>query len=510
MSRPRERDEQEALKLDEQFKDSLARVRPYILALTAPEDVQLCRLWLDKLSYASTQRALRNQYLIELCHQVESGHVGGLFSQPPPNGSLPALHMSYPMVNGSSSWSELSDASTIPYCHSTKPYTRNMQCQFARSKTPTHKRDTDSTSTGRCDHLTRSRPGSRFYERERKGANQIAIYEQRIETLTTIVKELQIQNERLNQELLRCQDNSSAKEVVHLHSTIKQLSSEVSTLKAKLVAVQKIKDALEADNQMIEQRKQEMIHQITHLNNQLRECQHKNIALENNVTMLTEKIDRIICTKDEEVRTIKCECAERLESSQQQHEQLIKEKDEELQTKTETLLQKEEELALMEAARKADNEKLTNEIKELEKTLEQKKDDEDKLKAIMSEQCSTMQQEFDKMKSNLESTSQKQNHSLLNKIASLRKGMHKLEKSRERLGHEYEKRIYHIVKDKEMEIKALQLQLQGQRSELSMSLSSEKQCELDTLVGSLEERYRSLLAAADASTSSQRQNYLRA
>lgn len=58
-----------------------------------------------------------------------------------------------------------------------------------------------------------------------------------------------------------------------------------------------------------------------------------------------------------------------------------------------------------------------------------------------------------------------------------------------------------------MEIKALQLQLQGQRSELSMSLSSEKQCELDTLVGSLEERYRSLLAAADAD--SQRQNYLR-
>lgn len=99
MSRPRERDEQEALKLDEQFKDSLARVRPYILALTAPEDVQLCRLWLDKLSYASTQRALRNQYLIELCHQVESGHVGGLFIQPPPNGPLPTLQRSYPMVH---------------------------------------------------------------------------------------------------------------------------------------------------------------------------------------------------------------------------------------------------------------------------------------------------------------------------------------------------------------------------------------------------------------------------
>lgn len=109
-----------------------------------------------------------------------------------------------------------------------------MQCQFARNKTQNQKRDTDSTSTSRCGRISKSMVGSRFQEGSCKvDKNQIAIYEQRIDTLTTIVKELQIQNERLNQELVHCQQNSAAKEVPHLHATIKQLSAEIATLKAK-------------------------------------------------------------------------------------------------------------------------------------------------------------------------------------------------------------------------------------------------------------------------------------
>ncbi|XP_046604167.1 intraflagellar transport protein 140 homolog [Neodiprion virginianus] len=511
MSRPRERDEQEALKLDEQFKDSLARVRPYILALTAPEDVQLCRLWLDKLSYASTQRALRNEYLMELCCQVESGHVGGMFSQPPPNGPLPVLRRSYtPTVHGSSSWSELSDASTIPYCGWPKNYAKSIQCQFTRSKTPNQKRDTDSTSTGRCGHITKNIGASRCYEGSKADKNQIAIYEQRIETLTTIVKELQIQNERLNQELNRLQQNSTAKEVPHLHATIKQLSAEIGTLKAKLMEVKKIKDSLEASNEeALLQCKQSMDEKITELNMQLQEFQCKNSTLENNIAELTANLEKITRAKDEELCAVESSCSEKLEAARQQHEHLIKQKDEELQKKDTVISRKEEELALIELNKNAEIEKLKTEIDGLQKNLEAKKDEEAKLKAIVTEQCSTIQREFNKMRANMEAANQKQNQNLINKVASLKKGILKLEKTKERMSHEYEKRIYHILKDKENEVKALQLQLQGQRSELSMSLSSEKQCELDSLVESLEERYRSLLAAADASAGNQRQNYLK-
>ena len=64
-------------------------------------------------------------------------------------------------------------------------------------------------------------------------------------------------------------------------------------------------------------------------------------------------------------------------------------------------------------------------------------------------------------------------------------------------------------KNKDLEIKTLQFQLQGRRSELSMSLSAEKQNEWDSLVNMLEERYKALLAAVDVSADNQRQNYIR-
>ena len=92
MSRPKERDEQEALKLDEYFKETVERIRPYILSLGNAERSQLCRLWLDKLSCACSQRSLRNQYLLELCRHLKSGQVSdGIFSKPPRNGALMPL-----------------------------------------------------------------------------------------------------------------------------------------------------------------------------------------------------------------------------------------------------------------------------------------------------------------------------------------------------------------------------------------------------------------------------------
>lgn len=59
-----------------------------------------------------------------------------------------------------------------------------------------------------------------------------------------------------------------------------------------------------------------------------------------------------------------------------------------------------------------------------------------------------------------------------------------------------------------MEIKAMELQLLGHKNELSTSLSTEKQCELDSILNLLEERYKSLLASSEANADNQRQKYL--
>lgn len=89
MSRLIERDELEALKLDETFRETLSKVRPYILSLTSPEEVELCKLWLFKLNENAMQRNLRNQYLTELFNQLKEGNVKrGIFSKEPPSGLL--------------------------------------------------------------------------------------------------------------------------------------------------------------------------------------------------------------------------------------------------------------------------------------------------------------------------------------------------------------------------------------------------------------------------------------
>ena len=98
MSRSEERDEQEALKLDENFKEILTQVRPYIVDLTSKDDAHLCKIWLEKLSGISTQRQLRNEYLLELHRQLSLGQIDNIFRKPPPSGPLIPLPVSCRMV----------------------------------------------------------------------------------------------------------------------------------------------------------------------------------------------------------------------------------------------------------------------------------------------------------------------------------------------------------------------------------------------------------------------------
>lgn len=91
MSKVKERDEQEALKLDEHFKRTLAHVRTYILNLRSVEEAHLCRIWLDKLNSIILQRNLRNEYLLELYRQLRAGTLEGIFKTEPTNDLLTPL-----------------------------------------------------------------------------------------------------------------------------------------------------------------------------------------------------------------------------------------------------------------------------------------------------------------------------------------------------------------------------------------------------------------------------------
>lgn len=91
MPKIKERDEQEALKLDEYYKRTLLSVRPYISNLKSLEEAYLCKIWFDKLNATISQRNLRNEYLLELSRQLKAGTLEGIFRTQPPDDLLKPL-----------------------------------------------------------------------------------------------------------------------------------------------------------------------------------------------------------------------------------------------------------------------------------------------------------------------------------------------------------------------------------------------------------------------------------
>ncbi|XP_026667154.1 uncharacterized protein LOC113463982 [Ceratina calcarata] len=156
--------EEEATKLDECFKETLTRARPHVLALTTTESAQLCKVWLNKLNATTAQRRLRNEYLIELCRQLKTGQIGGIFSRPPPNGLLLPLPKSCHTISISSSMSDMSDHPTRLYhtCHKasarylhnhqrSRSYLRHRSSDIASARhgfrlSPTHRTHDHSTA----------------------------------------------------------------------------------------------------------------------------------------------------------------------------------------------------------------------------------------------------------------------------------------------------------------------------------------------------------------------------
>ncbi|CAK9802210.1 hypothetical protein ANTPLA_LOCUS3125 [Anthophora plagiata] len=501
MQKIREYNEKESLKLDECFKESLVRIRPYILGLTSTESAQLCRVWLHKLYTASSQRRLRNEYLVELWRQLKTGRIGGIFSRPPPNGYLLPLPKSYHMVCISSSVSDPSDYVMKSHRSFIKPSAKCMQHKRSKALTK-HRMPPDITNMKHCLYAVDLSPTVRFHDQK-----------------------LEAENDYLRNQLTEYSENCKDD---YLSTSINKLTTDVTTLKAKLSEMQKLKHSIEESyKETVQEYHLTVVEKFTELKQQLNETLLKNKALENSVAVISKKMDEIThgkvrsrnfvrkarntndILKGEETKAMEQRWTDKIKTICERFDSFTREKNKELQLKQDLLNKKDMELCKKDAGRKEEIELFTNKIHDLEMKLETKIRDEDKLQGMIVEQYAIMKEEFNKMRNEMDHETQKQNQDLMSKVSALKKAVVKLEKSKEKLEYDYEKKLSHIIKNKDMEIKALRLRLQEQKNELSTSLITKKQSEVENIVSTLEKRYRTLLAETEVMSETQTQEYLR-
>ncbi|XP_012152641.2 uncharacterized protein LOC100883904 [Megachile rotundata] len=465
--------------LDECYKETLARVRPYVLELTSAENAELCKVWLHKLNAACSQRRLRNEYLLELYRQLKAGHIKGIFSKPPCNGLLLPLPKPHHTVCISSSVSDLSDCAMKSHRNCLRPNATCVQHQRSNLLLRHHMMD---------------------------------------------IRKLQAQNDYLKNQLVEYRDRYNGNEHDYLSASINQLTVDVTDLKAKFTDVQKMKSYLEESyKQTIQEYHYSVVEQFTELRHQLEKERVKNKSLNHSIAMISEKLEEIIhgkvrrrnfigkirstqvILKDIGMKEVERQWMDKVNIICDRFDALMKEKDKELQKKHDLLVKKDTELSNKDERTKVEIETLTHKICDLEAKLETKIRDEDKLQAMLVEQYTSMKGEFSKMRNEIDCESQKQNDILMSKVCALKKAVVKLEKSKEKLEHDFENKM----KNKDMEIKTLQLRLQEEKNELCTYLNRKKQTEMDKVVSLLEEQYRTLLAETEAKSETQTQEYLK-
>ncbi|XP_076293632.1 uncharacterized protein LOC143215405 isoform X2 [Lasioglossum baleicum] len=511
--------DQEVEKLDETYKEILSHVRPYILQLTSAESVQLCRDWLEKL-HETSQRRLRNEYLLELCRQLRTGRVGGIFSRLPPNGLLLPLPKSYHMIcTGSSISSDLSNYVVRPFHSTLNTYKMSTKCTTRqhqlRSKLLTKHRQMDTSSgMGQCLDSNNAPPtvvGS-YHHRNATRKSRLKVYEQRIDTLNTIIGELQTQNEYLRKQLLLEQpEKYSFHSDKHLYSSVSQLTSDIAALKTKLLDVQTMRKSLEKNcKEVMEEYHSTVIEQFNELKDQLDEARSKNEALEISVSMINEKLEDIIHGKNEQAGEMENQLMEKIKTLYDQFEQFTQQRTKELEMRESYLEKKDSELSQRDAEKKKDIEMLNNKIFVLEMKLETKIKDGEASQTTLAEHYSSLRDEFTNWKSEIECETRQQYENLFSKVSETKKAIVKLDKSKAEKGsYENEKKMLKVIQNKDLEIKSLQIQLQEQKNEFCMVLNTKKQSEVDNVVTFLEKRYKILLAETEASKESQTQEYLK-
>uniref|UniRef100_A0A0C9Q5N0 AKAP9_1 protein n=1 Tax=Fopius arisanus TaxID=64838 RepID=A0A0C9Q5N0_9HYME len=494
MSKSKDQNEESDVELDEYYQETIGETKRYISRLKDPQVAQVCKKWIERLNYAKNQRPLRNQYLAELYWRLKDGQIEGVFRRAPSKG--PLVPYQKPLVTETDSCSESSASTQIA---------RSCKHHWVRSKEPSRPESppksqevVDETDEALSqDGRSELSPKAQFCL-ENTSKVQLHIHQQKIDHLTDTVRDLQAKNEYLNQQLLRRQGREDGNEVHQLRVTVKQKNGEISDLKSRVLQVQQMnKNIKDCHEEIIHRCRDAMDEQVQRFKFKLRQEEMKSEQLSQEVDKLTLKVEKLSQEKEEELR-LKQENQEELQADR---ERAFESKYKHLESINGDLIRenemKEKNILL-----------LNTRLQELENKLQSKSEEEAKLQSLLNDQCSTMKDEFMKIRNEMEEANKQQNQVLIQKISSLKKCLLKLEKSKQKIILDYKQKIFEMEKNKEIEMKTLELHLQEQHNELSTSLSSEKQCELDSLVNMLEERYKGFVIKTEAMADSQRQKYL--
>ncbi|XP_014203895.1 centromere-associated protein E-like [Copidosoma floridanum] len=493
------------LRLDKRFDDLVHQLRPYALRLQS-DDSRLCRLWLDRLDKAEEQRNLRNEYLFELYKQLKMGYLRPPFHKPPESGKLMPLSKLHRLIL-SSSCNELTETSPGSPCQP-RP-TKHLTSPGKRSKSLVHHDNVRRRSfiPKRCDSSSpaRSAVAHGFLSPtvcEPDNRNLLRTYKERIETLGTIVEELESQNNKLKQKLDHYHKNSGGPdEVAQLYARIKQLVAEIDTLKNELSKVNDIKEKLKTKhNEIVERYKAQMSEQVGVMKQQLDGAQGENRELRDKIAEIELKLQE--AAKENIVaKSSDKDWKDKLESVREQYERILAKKEEEIKRRDELVQRKELELA-----KKLDEiEALSMKMNELQQGLESKSQEDSRLQSMLQDQYNEIKDELIKMRSNIESSSLKQNENYHQQISVLMKHVEKLKNHTRKLKEDYNRKIYHIVKENEKVVSDLKMRLKAKCAK-PLLLDRYNNCETDSEPG-FERNYKKFLENLAKSADNQRSKY---
>ncbi|XP_074105498.1 uncharacterized protein LOC141531511 isoform X2 [Cotesia typhae] len=451
--------EQDA-KLDEEFNETLHRIKQ-ILKIKSLDDIQLCESWLEKLKNTKNQRALRNKYILELYRLIKAGSLTGIFKEFPSKSVLMSFNYSdevnldsvSSVIETSSSESERNSSREIKY-----PRDQSNGCKASSYKM------------------------------------QLATSKKRIQFLAEVVNELHEQNDRLRQKLKKCNTDVST----DFNKIIEKQKFELEELKIRLEKADFDGKELEKNHRdIVEQYKDTMLEQISEFKSCLQTEQAKNIQLIDRIAILTQQVETLKLEKLNEVKFVEKKYSDELESNKCHYEMLLKEKEQEVQVQMEIVHQLREEISAA-----------TSKVQDMEEKLQIKLENENKLQDILTDQYSSIKEEIVKIRNEMQLANQHHQHYLEEKVSKLKKNLLKVEVSKHKLSSQFKRKIFEVLKTKELEITTLQMQIEEQKSGSTNSVNSEKQSEVNNIFNQVQERYKEVWASNEAVVDIQKQQFL--
>lgn len=159
----------------------------------------------------------------------------------------------------------------------------------------------------------------------------------------------------------------------YLSSSISQLTTDVTTLKAKLKEMEQLKNSMdESYKEAVQEYHFTVVEQFIEVKQQLDESRLKSEALHHSIVLMAKKLEQISYGKDEQSKIMEQQWIDKIKTICERFDSFTKEKNKELQLKQNLLEKKDTELSKKDARRKEEIELLINKIHDLETKLEMK------------------------------------------------------------------------------------------------------------------------------------------